>query len=137
MTPTKGSSRKDSKTAFNTIPENFHLRHLILVHVLLQFTFVLSESDNGLVAPGFVIIVVSIISYCEPLNHIHLEWSWQFSDQVRTRSGSPPIVYHQFKLIARSNKDSTWRIALCFSCCFNILATDSGSSPCSCCASVC
>ena len=45
--------------------------------------------------------------------------------------------YH-FKFMARSSSDSTWRMALCFSCCFNLLATDSGSNEsCACCASVC
>lgn len=44
---------------------------------------------------------------------------------------------YQFKLMARSNKASTWRMVRCFSCCFNMLATDSGSSPCAACASSC
>lgn len=39
------------------------------------------------------------------------------------------LDYHS-KLMARSRRLSTWCIARCFSCCFNLLATDSGSSPC-------
>lgn len=44
--------------------------------------------------------------------------------------------YH-FKSMARSKSASTRRMVCCLSCCFNRIATDSGSSPWTFCASLC
>lgn len=57
-----------------------------------------------------------------------------FSDEVSTGQyfliGKKQQLDYHSKLMARSRRLSTWCIARCFSCCFNLLATDSGSNPC-------
>lgn len=45
--------------------------------------------------------------------------------------------YYSCSPMAKSSRASTWCIVRCFSCCFNLLATDSGSNPGSLCTSSC